>query len=34
MNNPFVTKFAAQAADIILTGVSTSRTLQLLKGSS
>lgn len=33
MNNPFVTKFAAQAADIILTGVSTSRTLQLLKGS-
>ena len=33
MNDPFVTKFAAQTADIILTGVSTSRTLQLLKGS-
>lgn len=33
MNNPFVTKFVAQATDILLSDVSTSRTLQLLKGS-
>ena len=33
MNNPFITKFAAQAGDISLTGVTTSREFQLLKGS-
>lgn len=31
MNNPFVTKFAAQVDDIVLTNVNTSRTLELLK---
>ena len=33
MNNPFITKFAAQAGDISLTDVITSREFQLLKGS-
>ena len=33
MNNPFITKFAAQAGDISLSNVTTSREFQLLKGS-
>lgn len=33
MNNPFVTKFAAQVGDIVVENCDTSRTLQLLKGS-
>jgi len=33
MNNPFTTKFAAQAGDITLSNVDTSREFQLLKGS-
>ena len=33
MNNPFVTKFAAQAGDINLSNVSNSKTFQLLKDS-
>lgn len=33
MNNPFVTKFAAQVGDIVVTNCDTSKTLQLLKGS-